>query len=99
MAVNVTGKCHVGQHRHPWKEFDILERASDADSYELMSMQAGDVPAVEDDLTLLGAVKAGYTVEQAGFPSAIGADDGHQLTGVHRQIHIFNSDNTTETEA
>src|SRR6185503_5016721 len=47
--VNVTGRHHVFQHRHAWKQSNVLERARDAACGDLIRTQAVNALTIEVD--------------------------------------------------
>src|SRR5664280_1428774 len=96
MAVNVPGECHIGQYRHSREKLYVLKCSADTHSDKIGSMEMSNVLAVKKYFPFLGMVKSGNAIEQTGFTSPIGTDDGHQFAGVNAKINILYSDNSAK---
>ena len=60
---------------------------------------AGDVLAVEMHATRIGLVKACHACKKSGFARAIGPDQGHDATLVHRQTGVVHRTQATKNFA
>ena len=96
MAVNVSGESHIRQYRHTREKFYVLKCSAYTHSHKIGSMEMSNVLAVKKYFPFLGMVKPGNAIEQTGFTSPIGTDDGHQFAGVYAKIYIFYSDNSAK---
>ena len=98
IAVNVAGEHHVGQDGHPRKKFDVLVGPADSQLGEMVRAVTGDLVTVEEDLSFLGLVVAGDTVEEARLSRPVRPDDGHELTRLNGEIDPVDGRDTPEPE-
>jgi hypothetical protein len=96
--MGVAGKKEVGKHGHSREKLDILKCPSDPDLNQFMGGEMGDIFSVEDDLSHLGLIESGDTVQKAGFSGAVGTDHCKQFAGPNGEIYIVKCDDTAETE-
>jgi hypothetical protein len=74
--VDVSSQLNVLEDGHSLKELDILEGTGNSGAGHFMGAQAGNFPAVENDLSGVGCIEFGDAVDQAGLPRPVGADQG-----------------------
>ena len=88
LPVAVAAHKKIVQHRRLIEQFDVLERAGDAQAGHLVGWQFQQVFAVKCDLALDRCVKPRNQVEDRRFASAVGAHQGENLAlfHVHAQL-------------
>jgi len=97
--VHVAGEEHIGDDAGARKELDVLKRPADAASRYFMGVKAGDLIAIEDDLSDLGTIVPRNAVQQARLARAVRPDQGQQLACFDTQIDILEGNQTAEIEA
>jgi hypothetical protein len=92
------GQQQVVQHRHAAEQFQILKRAGDAHTGNLVWACLRQPPVPVADLSGGGVVKTGDAVEHAGFAGAVGPDDGGDQPGFDGHVYIGKRVQSAESE-
>ena len=85
--LHVGAKLQILAHGHGREHLAALGHQSAAQGRDGLGRVAADILLVEKDLAGLAAQKPRNGLEQCGLARAIGADDGHDLTGRNVDRH------------
>ena len=82
-GVTMPADQQIAQHGRVLEQFDVLERAGDAEAGDLVRRLLGDVLVIEEDLARRRRVDPRDQVEDRALAGAIGADDREDLALLH----------------
>jgi len=85
--VDMPPQTDVVQDAHAFEKLDLLERPGDSQLGPLIRLQAGNFLPIEDDLSLLGMIKAINTIQADGLPRPVGPDERKDLARSDLQAH------------
>ena len=88
--------ANVFHHSEIGKRGRNLERPNNALTRNLRWLALGDVLAIEQNLTAGGNVKFGQQIENSGFASAIGADQGMDLASLDTEVNATDGNKALE---
>jgi hypothetical protein len=91
--------CHqIVQDGKACEELNILEGSANAQACNSVGRKMIDVLPFETQFSFLGPVKSIDAIEDAGFPCAIGSNDGKHLPLSHIEGDPGKSGDTTEVQ-
>ena len=92
----VRGDPDVFLHRQPVEHALDLQSARDAETADLMRLEAVDVASCEEHAAVVGGEKPADQVEQGRFTGAVRADDRVQPPRRQRQADVVHGDQAAE---
>ena len=97
--MHMPSQQHIGENGHSGEKLDVLVGSSDAGFGKVMGGEVGDILPIKENLSFLGLVITGNTIEQTGFAGAVWSDDGNQFSRIHFEINLVEGRDAPESQS